>query len=155
MLLLGQITDRKGPVCFLNSVVFSGSIEVMIPTKFHSWKLYFYVPDRRFLTKATAQRSNLWPGVNYNCCSNVNIGTWCQLFCFVFSWDLGQNFSNNHHNSKFTSSQPRWYSRGGLPGPLWFLQEECLQTCQEILLMSPVGIVGGLRIRWYPSVRSF
>lgn len=69
---------------------FSGSIEVMIPTKFHSWKLYFYVPDQCFLTKVTAQRSNLWSGVNYSCCSNINIGTWCQLFCFVFfheTWD--------------------------------------------------------------------
>lgn len=64
----------------------------MIPTKFHSWKLYFYVPDQCFLTKATARRSNLWPGVSYNCC-NINIGTWCQLFCFVFSWDLGQNLA--------------------------------------------------------------
>ena len=32
-----------------------------------------------------------------------------------------------------------------LPSPLWFLQEECLQTCQETLLMCPVGIVCQLR----------
>lgn len=43
----------------------------------------------------------------------LTLGLGASCFVLFFSWDLGQNFSNNHHNSKFTSSQPCLYSWEG------------------------------------------
>lgn len=60
----------------------------MIPTKFHSWKLYFYVPDQCFLTKATARRSNLWPGLIIIVVTlTLGLGASCFVLFFHETWD--------------------------------------------------------------------
>lgn len=75
----------------------------------------------------------------------LGLGASCVVLCFHETWDY--NFSNNNHNRKFTSSHLVWSVIEAISQPSLVLAGR-VQTCQETLFMSPVGIVCQLRDSW-------
>lgn len=72
----------------------------------------------------------------------LGLGASSVVLCFHETWDY--NFINNNHNRKFTVVTYVWSVMEAISQPSLVLAGR-VQTCQETLFMSPVGIVCQLR----------
>lgn len=75
----------------------------------------------------------------------LGLGASCVVLCFHETWDY--SFSNNKHNRKFTVLTFVWSVTGAFSQASLVLAGR-VQTCQETLFMSPVGIVCQLGDNW-------